>query len=98
MLKERMLKIEEVALSVGVSTKTIRNWYKFKRQNPDNELCNLLPEVVRENLRKTMYWKQSDVWKLMEFKKNVVVGRNGSMGSVTQKYVKKKENGNEKES
>ena len=87
-MKERLLKIEEVALAVGVSTKTIRNWYRFKRENPQNELVSLLPEVERKNIRQAMYWKSADIWKLMEFKKKIPSGRNGIMGSVTQKYVK----------
>ena len=95
-MEKRGIKIEEMALSVGVSTKTIRNWYRFKRENPDNELAKLLPEVVRKDVRKTMYWKPDDVWKLMEFKQKIPTGRGGIMGSVTQAYVKKGEN-NEKE-
>lgn len=87
-MKEKMLRIEEVALSIGVSTKTIRNWYRFKRENPEHEFSKMLPDLDRRDLRKPMLWKQSDLWKLMDFKKKLPVGRNGIMGSVTQAYVK----------
>lgn len=90
-MAERRIKIEEMALAVGVSSKTIRNWYKFKRENPTHELSKMLPDIERDNLRKTMLWKQSDVWKLIQFKEKLPTGRAGIMGSVTQAYVKKEE-------
>lgn len=87
---ERMLRIEEVALSLGVSVKTINNWYWFKRENPNNELAKLLPEFVQEGERQTRKWKRSDLWKLVEFKTKLPKGRGGIMGSVTQKYYHRK--------
>lgn len=88
-MAERMLKVEEVALSVGVSVKTVNSWYKFKRENPENELVQLLPEFTQEHARATRYWKFEDLWKLIQFKSSVKHGRNGFMGSVTQAYLKK---------
>lgn len=83
---DRLLKVEEVALSVGVSVKTINNWYWFKRDHPEHELAELLPDFIQEGVRQTRYWKRSDLWKLLEFKSRLPVGRNGIMGDITQRY------------
>lgn len=90
-VKEKLLKLEEVAILIGSSGKSINNWYWFKRENPDNEYAKMLPDYVQEGARQTRYWKESDIWKLIEFKKSIPQGRNGIMGSITQKYYHKKE-------
>lgn len=89
MQREKRLRIEEVAIATGVSTKTLNNWYWFKREHPNNKYARLLPEFEQEGERQTRYWKQSDIWKLMEFKSKIPHGRNGIMGTVTQKYYHK---------
>ena len=98
---EKLLRVEEVAISLGVSVKTINNWYWFRRENPDHKLAKLLPDFIQEGERQTRKWKQSDIWKLLEFKSKIPTGRNGVMGSVTQRYyhkkTKEKENVNESE-
>lgn len=85
------LRIEEVALFIGVSVETINIWYRFKKTHPDDEYAKMLPEYEQETTRGCRYWKQSDIDKLIEFKKVRPIGRNGAMGAITQKYVKKKE-------
>lgn len=87
-MAERMLKIEEVALMLGVSTQTINIWYRWARENPDNELAKLVPQYVQTGSRQTRYWTQSDVWKLVEFSKSIPRGRNGIMGDITQRRKK----------
>ena len=89
--KERRIKVEELALSVGVSVKTINNWYAFKQAEPDHELSKLLPDFEQDHARGTRTWKFSDIWKVKAFKERIPIGRNGAMGSITQKYVKKGE-------
>lgn len=84
-------KIEQVAVLINSSTQTIDNWYRFKRENPNHELSKLLPDYEQEGERQTRYWSPNDVAKLVEFKNNLPKGRNGVMGSVTQKYYRKKE-------
>lgn len=93
--KERYLTIEEVAVLIGVSCKTINNWYWYKRTNPNNEITNLLPNYVQERPTSARYWKQSELGKFTEFQSHIVRGRNGFMGSITQKYYhdKKEEEG-----
>lgn len=89
-MAERLLRAEEVALSVGISVKTLNNWYLFKRANPDNEYAQMIPECVQEGSRRQRFWKSDDVWKLMQFKKSIPMGRNGIMGGITQKYYHNK--------
>lgn len=88
-MKERAIKVEELALAVGVSVKTVNNWYAFKQADPQNELAKMLPDFTQEHPRATRFWKYSDIWKIKDFKSKVIIGRNGHMGSITQKYVKK---------
>lgn len=86
----RKLKIEEVAVKIGVSVKTINNWYWFKRTNPDNEEAKLLPDYIQEGARQTRYWDEDDLGKFTEFRESIKYGRSGFMGSVTQKYMRKR--------
>lgn len=88
---ERLLKLEEVAIIIGSSSKSINNWYWFKRENPNNEYAKMLPNYVQYGPRQTRYWKESDIWKLVKFKQSIPQGRNGIMGSVTQRYYHKED-------
>lgn len=94
-MEERLLKIEEVAVKIGSSCKSINNWYWFKRENPDNEYAKMLPEYIQYGARQTRYWKEEDIPKLIEFKQSIPQGRNGIMGSITQKYYHKEKLNNE---
>ena len=87
---EKLLNLNEVALLVGVSVQTINSWYRWKNLNPNHELVKLIPEFTRIGNKNTRYWKQADVWKLLEFKSSIPQGRNGIMGDVTQRYFRKK--------
>ena len=89
MADEKLLNVSEVSFLVGSSVQTISSWYRWKDLNPDAELAKLLPTYTRIGNKNTRYWKQSDVWALIEFKKSIPQGRSGIMGAVTQKYVKK---------
>lgn len=85
------LKAEEVAALIGISTQTLNLWYKFKRENPEDELAQMLPAYHQQGKTGTRYWNRYDLWCLYQFKNNVKQGCRGFMGSVTQRYVKKKE-------
>lgn len=89
MAEEKLCKIEEVALIVGVSTQTINIWYRWKKNHPDHDLASLLPDFIQSGTRQTRYWKQSDCWSLIKFKQSIPHGRNGILGDTTQKYIKK---------
>lgn len=85
------LTVQEVAVAIGSSVQTINGWYRWKNLHPEHELAKLLPDYHRqEGGRRTRFWNQSDVWKLIQFKKSIPQGRLGIMGDVTQKYVTKK--------
>ena len=84
-----LLKIEEVAILCGVSVQSINNWYKFKRENPNDEYARLLPNYEVIGCHNQRFWDKSDVGALVEFKQKMPKGRSGVMGTVTQRYVKK---------
>lgn len=84
-----LLRIEEVAVLCGVSVQTVNNWYKFKRENPDNEYARLLPNYITLEGHGQRMWDKADINALIEFKQKMPKGCKGIMGSVTQKYVKK---------
>ena len=85
----RLLKLSDVAYLVGVSNETINIWYRFKKENPDNEYAKLLPEITHlEDNKRINYWTEEDVYKIAEFKTAIPKGRNGILGSVTRRYVK----------
>lgn len=86
----RYLNVMELSIMIGSSVQTISSWYRWKTLHPEHELAKLIPDYIRIGNRRTRYWVESDVWKLIEFKKRIPQGRNGIMGEVTQKYVNKK--------
>lgn len=87
-----LLKVEEVVVLVGISYNTLNYWYRWKRENPDNDLAKLLPEPIKAGSRAQRYWKYSDIEKICEFKYSIPKGRYGGLlASVTQKYTKKGE-------
>lgn len=93
-MEEKYFNIITVALLVGCSTKTIENWYMFKRDNPDSEYAKMLPDFIQHGNRQTRYWKQEDIPQLIQFKNSIPHGRNGVLGSTTQRYYKKTTKGN----
>lgn len=90
--KKKMFKADEVAVMVGISSMTLKNWYRFKRLCPESEWAKKLPQPVQEHTRGTNYWKPEDIPILIEFKKSVPRGRKGVMGDATQMYIRKRDN------
>lgn len=84
-----LLTIEEVAVLCKVSVQTINNWYRFKRENPNDEYARLLPMYETVGGHGQRFWNKSDLDSLMAFKQKMPRGCKGVMGSVTQRYVKK---------
>lgn len=82
----KMIGTEEMAVMIGVSGPTLKSWYKFKKENPDNEYSEMLPEIKR-GLRNKVLFKETDAEKLIHFKESIPQGRCGIMGNVTQRYV-----------
>ena len=87
---QNKLSVEQVALLVGCSTKTINLWYQWKRTNPASEYVELLPNYYQETSKSQRFWNSEDVWKLIEFRRVIPHGRGGIMGEVSQKYKRKR--------
>lgn len=90
------LTAQQVVVILGISENTLNFWYRFKRENPDNEYAQLLPEYYKEGSKERRYWKREDLWKFTEFQKSIPKGRNGVMGQTTQRYNKEKKHGKKK--
>ena len=93
MILTEKLRATEVAALIGSSVNAINVWYKFKKENPENELSKLLPDYKMESLNKGRFWNKEDIWKLIEFKSKIKKGRNGQLSSVYQRYRKDKKKG-----
>lgn len=88
------VRIEEVALLIGVSSQTLNNWYRWKRLHPEHDLAKLLPEYEQSSPRQVRLWDRADIWQLVEFKNTIPRGRNGVLGEITQKARRKKKKEN----
>lgn len=88
-MSRTFITVEEVAVMCDVSVQTINNWYKFKRENPNNEFAQLLPDYQTVGTRHQRFWDKSDISALRLFQSRMPTGCKGVMGSVTQRYVKK---------
>lgn len=86
---EKLLNATNVAVLVGVTVPTLTSWYKWKELNPDHELAKFLPDYTK--ISHVRYWERDAVESLLKFKEAKPMGRNGILGEVTQKYVKKGE-------
>ena len=88
------IRIEELCVLVGVSTQTINNWYKWKRDyaDPDDKLAKILPDYHQEGTKRTRYWTEKDVKQVIKFKESMIRGRYGVMGDLTQRrYIKRRD-------
>lgn len=87
---EDMLDINQVCKRIKVSVYTVENWYRFKREHPEDELALLLPDYYKEHINSRKFWKKEDIKKLKEFKSVRKLGRNGQMSETIQKYRKRR--------
>lgn len=92
------LTAQQVVVMLGISENTLNFWYRFKRENPDNEIAQLLPDYTKDSEKGKRYWKRTDLNKLIKFQQSIPKGRNGIMGTITQKYYKKEDNSHGKKS
>lgn len=82
------LTIGEVGVFIGRSQHTINYWYLWKREHPEHELAQLLPDYIQQGAKGTRYWKRSDIWKLLEFRARIPQGRGGIMKESIEHYFK----------
>jgi len=82
------LTAQQVVVILGISENTLNFWYRFKRENPENEIAKLLPDYIKKNEKSKRYWKRTDLDKLIKFQQSLPKGRNGIMGGITQRYKK----------
>ena len=90
MENERLLNAQEISVLTGISLKTLDMWYMWKRKHPEHELAQMLPDYVQEGNRNKRFWKPNAVYELCEFRLALPHGRNGVMGDVTQKYIRRR--------
>ena len=85
---ERLYTATETACALGIVVPTLNRWYLFKKENPDNEWAQKIPDYIKlsDNAKAQRYWTESMIWRLRDFAENFPRGRNGVMGSVTQRY------------
>lgn len=90
------MKIEQVAMRLGVSVQTLNRWYKYKKQNPEDTLAQGIPQytLINTSRGRVRFWTEEDVWNLIKFKQSIVSGRAGKMG----RYGGKGTNGEKKSS
>ena len=85
---ENLLNAVDVAQRVGCSPQTLSVYYKFKAENPFNEYSLMLPDFIRIGKKRTRYWHEEDVQRIIEFREAIPQGRNGLLGSITQRFCK----------
>ena len=97
-----MYNIYEVCEQIGVSTYTIKNWYRWEnkliKQGKIKERYLPRPEVQEHTKGSPRMWTNEMIEKLKDFKSNIVIGRNGIYGEFsnpthkqTKKYKKQME-------
>lgn len=87
------LTAQEVCKKVNISIFTLNNWYRFKKENPNDELALILPEFEKDYEKSQRTWNTEDIKLLKLFKSKRKLGRNGQMSKTIQKYYKKKKEG-----
>lgn len=91
----KLLTANQVCNEVGISIFTLNNWYRYKRENPNDDLARILPDYTKEFTTSPRQWRRADIKKLLKFKQTRNLGSKGQMAKTIQKYYKK-EKQNEK--
>lgn len=103
MSNEKLYSADEVCKELNITIYTLSNWYRWqtKQLESGNAKEPYLPEPIRiPNVKgRPRRWDKAMLTQLKEFKKNIVVGRNGVYGvysnplyKETKKYKKSIEN------
>ena len=102
-MDENVYNIKELCDELGVTLWTVRNWYGWEKKllAENKDMKKYLPEPINlVNLKgKPRVWTKEMVDELKEYKKSIIVGRNGAYGKYSNpnhKNTKKyKENEND---
>lgn len=78
--EKQYLKVEEVALRVGVSVATINGWYRWARANTDHEYALKLPQYVNPKPGQPRLWTEDAIDQLKAFRALIPHGRAGFLG------------------
>lgn len=92
-LDRTKLTATQVCYLLGISTKTLQNWYKYINQTPKKDIpkdCPGLPPYMQASPKSVRYWYGRDVHRLYAFQQWIPRGRGGKMGHISQKYWSKK--------
>lgn len=103
MSNEKLYSADEICKELNITIYTLSNWYRWQTKQIKNQNVKepYLPEPIRVmNVKgRPRRWNKDMLAQLKEFKKNLVVGRNGVYGMYsnplykeTKKYKKSIEN------
>lgn len=89
----------EVCNNLGISVKTLTNWYKWYYNDDFEKPKNIpvLPMYEQTHKNGPRFWTVECVEKLKEFQKSLPKGRNGVMGAFSKRYWSNYEKGKENE-
>lgn len=87
-----LLTASAVANKLGVSVKTLTNWYKWYNDESiaKPEKFPELPPYKQDSPRSRRYWEKKDLPKLKAFRDWIPKGRNGLMGAINKQFWSKK--------
>lgn len=92
-IEKTKLTTMQVCYLLNISPTTLKNWYKYVNETPENEIpedCPGLPPYIQANPKAKKYWNGGDLHKLYAFQKWIPKGRGGKMGKISSKYWSKK--------
>ena len=87
-MNEQLIDVEELARLTGCSVQTLNIYYRFKKNSPDDEYAQMLPNYIQEGKRQKRYWKREDANAIIEFREMIPQGRSGVLGYITQRHYK----------
>lgn len=102
MTGQNMYNAGQVAKILDITEFTLSNWYNWENKQVKNGLSdkNPLPQPIKlEHAKgKPRMWTSEMIVQLKEYKKGIVIGRNGKFGAYsnpshkqTKKYLKQQE-------
>ena len=87
-LKNGMLTASEVCNQLGISVKTLTNWYKWYYDDNFDKPENIpeLPMYIQTHKNGPRFWTEQSLQGLHKFHEFLPKGRNGIMGEFSKRY------------